>query len=367
MSEVDVETVLADPPGLRMAALHTWMVQTLEDVATTAPLQAQLMAGGRSNVTYLLTQGQHEWILRRPPLGHVMESAHDMGREHHVLSGLSRAGFPAPRPRAFCETPEVIGAPFMLMEYVHGRVVADAAGAASLTEAEAGEVSAALVGTLGRLHEVDVEKAGLSSLGRPQGYLARQVRRWGKQWETTRTRDLPEIDRLLAWLDGQLPALPQQAPWSLVHGDFRLDNLILDEHSAEVRAVLDWEMSTLGDPVADLAVSLVYWSRPDEPLRHAIPVAQGVTDGPGFWDRERIVQEYADATSHPLDHLDFCIALACLKLSVIMESIHFRNLAGQQLGTAAGTDDLSMGVAAEALARMGVAVAAGGGLAALSG
>jgi len=349
-----------------MHALRSWMSEALDDVSTAAPLTARLMAGGRSNVTYLLGQGQREWILRRPPLGHVMESAHDMGREHHVLSGLTRAGFPAPRPLAYCESPDVIGAPFMLMEYVHGRVIADSDAASVLTEAEAGEVSAALVGTLGRLHEVDVEAAGLGSLGRPQGYLQRQVRRWAKQWETTRTRDLLDIDRLLSWLDEQLPHLPSDAPWSLVHGDFRLDNLILDQRSAEVRAVLDWEMSTLGDPVADLAVSLVYWSRPDEPLRHTIPVAEGVTDGPGFWDRERIVHEYADATGRPLHHLDFCIALACLKLSVIMESIHFRNLAGQQLGTAGGADDASMGAAAEALARMGVAVARGGGLAALS-
>lgn len=349
-----------------MQALRSWMSEALDDVSTAAPLTARLMAGGRSNVTYLLGQGQREWILRRPPLGHVMESAHDMGREHHVLSGLTRAGFPAPRPLAYCESPDVIGAPFMLMEYVHGRVIADSDAASVLTEAEAGEVSAALVGTLGRLHEVDVEAAGLGSLGRPQGYLQRQVRRWGKQWEATRTRDLLDIERLLSWLDEQLPHLPSDAPWSLVHGDFRLDNLILDQRSAEVRAVLDWEMSTLGDPVADLAVSLVYWSRPDEPLRHTIPVAEGVTDGPGFWDRERIVQEYAEATGRPLYHLDFCIALACLKLSVIMESIHYRNLTGQQLGTAGGAGDGSMGEAAEALARMGVAVARGGGLAALS-
>ncbi len=358
-------TLAADPPGLRMAPLLTWMCAALDDIDPAAPLDARLMAGGRSNVTYLLAQEHREWILRRPPLGHVMESAHDMGREQRVLSGLARAGFPAPRPLAFCPTEDIIGAPFLLMEYVHGRVVGDAEAASALSESEAGEISAALVGTLGRLHDVDAVAAGLDGLGRPHGYLQRQVRRWGSQWQTTRTRDLPDIDLLLGWLEDHLGQIPADAPWSLVHGDFRLDNLILDPRSAEVRAVLDWEMSTLGDPVADLAVSLVYWSRPGERLRHAIPVAEGVTDGPGFWDRSRIVDEYAEATGRSLDHLDFCIALACLKLAVIMESIHYRNLAGQQLGTAAA-DDGSMGIAAEALARMGVEVARGGGLEALA-
>lgn len=365
MSRTSGSALTTDPPGLRMAPLLTWMGAAIDDIDPTAPLDARLMAGGRSNVTYLISQGASEWILRRPPLGHVMASAHDMGREHDVLSGLARAGFPAPRPIAFCSEDDVIGSPFLLMEYVHGRVVSDAQDAASLTENEAGEISAALVGTLGRLHEVDVDAAGLDSLGRPQGYLERQVRRWGAQWETTRTRDLPDVDHLLGWLQDGVAGLPADAPWSLVHGDFRLDNLILDQRSAEVRAVLDWEMSTLGDPVADLAVSLVYWSRPGEELRHAIPVADSVTDGPGFWDRRRIVDEYAGATGRSLDHLDFCIALACLKLAVIMESIHYRNLAGQQLGTAAGADG-SMGAAAEALARMGVRVASGGGLEALA-
>jgi aminoglycoside phosphotransferase (APT) family kinase protein len=348
-----------------MGPLLAWMSREIYDVEQSVPLEARLMAGGRSNVTYLVVQGQNEWILRRPPLGHVMESAHDMGREHHVLSGLARAGFPAPRPIAFCDSDDVIGSPFLLMEYVHGRVISNAEEAAALSEGGASEISAALVGTLGRLHEIDVEAAGLASLGRPQGYLERQVRRWGAQWETTRTRELQDVDHLLRWLHDGVPTLPVDAPWSLVHGDFRLDNLILDQRSAEVRAVLDWEMSTLGDPVADLAVSLVYWSRPGEELRHAIPVADGVTDGPGFWDRRRIVEEYAGATGRSLDHLDFCVALACLKLAVIMESIHYRNLAGQQLGTAAAGGG-SMGVAAEALARMGVRVASGHGLDALA-
>jgi aminoglycoside phosphotransferase (APT) family kinase protein len=350
----------ADPPGLQLAGLAAWMGQHIEDYDGSSPPTAELMAGGRSNVTYLLRQQDRLWVLRRPPLGHVMASAHDMGREHRVLSGLDRVGFPAPAPLGLCEDLAVIGAPFMLMDYVDGRVVADADDAGLLAPAETDQICQSFISTLAQLHQLDVQAAGLSSLGRPEGYLTRQLRRWTGQWQTTKTRDLSGFETLADWVGEHLVSVPAGLPWSVVHGDYRLDNLILAPTGPEIRAVLDWEMSTLGDPVSDLAIVLVYWSRPADELRHRLPVAHGVTDGPGFWERNRLVEAYAAHTGFDLGHLDVCVALACLKLAVIMESIHYRNLSGQQIGAAADDAAGAMGRATEALVQLGLAVRDGG-------
>jgi aminoglycoside phosphotransferase (APT) family kinase protein len=355
--------------GLRLEPLRHYLAEHLDVFDPDATVDATLLAGGRSNLSYRLTQRDRSWVLRRPPLGHVMPTAHDMAREHRVLSGLSSVGFAVPRPLSLCTDTEVIGAPFMLMEFVPGTVVATAVDAAALSAEQASRICATMVETLGSLHAVDAAAADLQELGRPEGYLSRQVARWLQQWERTKTRELSGVSALGSWLEDKVAALPRDMPWSIVHGDYRLDNLILaldhDVEHAEIRAVLDWEMSTLGDPVADLAVSLVYWSRPGEPLRHRLPVATGVTDGPGFWDRERLVSEYAISTGRDLGHLDVCLALACLKLAVIMESIHYRSLQGQQLGAATETG-IDMGAATEALVDLGLAVRAGAGVDALA-
>jgi len=346
----------ADPPGLRLGPLAAWLSQQGLPIAATAPLRATLLEGGRSNVTYLLEDAAGaQIVLRRPPLGHVMPSAHDMRREYQVLSGLNRAGFPAPRALAECQNDSVIGSTFMVMSYVDGRVIGDKKAARALSPGSASDVCVALVDTLAQLHAVDAAETGLGDLGRPQGYLARQVHRWGQQWEITKTRELPAIDRLRSWLESQLEDIPTDLPWSIVHGDFRLDNVILDRASSDVLAVLDWEMSTLGDPISDLAVALVYWSEAGDGLRNRVPVAEHITDGPGFWTREQVVERYAEITGRPLSHLDFATGLACFKLAVIMESIHYRNLSGHQLGTAASLGG-QMGIATEALAEMGLAV-----------
>lgn len=355
----------ASLPGLHLGGLLRYLPAVVPEVDPDRPVEAQLLVGGRSNLSYLLSQAGLRLVLRRPPLGHVMPSAHDVAREYRVLSGLSRVGFPVPKPLAICEDASVIGAPFMLMEHVSGRVLATATDAAGLAPAAAERICASFVAQLARLHAVDPEAAGLADLGRPQGYVARQVRRWRDQWERTKTRDLSDLDRLASWLESQVTALPPDLPWSVVHGDYRLDNVILDPETYQVTAVLDWEMSTLGDPVADLAVSLVYWSRPGERLRQRLPVATGVTERPGFWERGELIAAYLQATGRDAAHLDTCLALACLKLAVIMESIHYRTQRGQQLGTAAD-DGVDMGAATEALATLGLAVAAGGGVAALS-
>lgn len=355
-----------DLPGLRLEAVRAWLDARDVGLDGTTPLTADLFPGGRSNVTYRLTDGHgRSVVLRRPPLGNVMPTAHDMAREHRVLAGLATVGFPVPRPLALCEDPAVTGSPFLVMEFVEGRIIATADEAAGLSDAERDRTSASLIGTLARLHRVDVAQAGLSGLGRPEGYLPRQLARWITQWDLTKTRDLPAMDELRERIAASLATLPAELPWALVHGDYRLDNVILAPGDATVRAVLDWEMSTLGDPLADLALTLLYWTQPGDGLRHQVPVATHLTDAAGFWDRARIVDAYAAESGLPMDHLDACTALACFKLAVITESIHARTLSGKQLGAAAG-DLHAMGAATEALAELGLAVTASGAVAGLS-
>lgn len=349
-------TAESDPPGLRMGPLAAWLRSQPIPIDATTPLTAELFAGGRSNVTYRLVDGHGDSVvLRRPPLGHVLPSAHDMAREFRVLTGLNRMDFPAPIAYALCPDVTVVGSPFMVMSHVDGRVISDAAGAAMLSADEASAISASLVDTLVRLHRVDVDRAGLADLGRPHGYLARQLDRWSRQWGLTRTRDLPAIEELRDRLGGLLAGIPEDLPSSLVHGDYRLDNSVLAPHGAEIVAVLDWEMSTLGDPVSDLALTLLYWTRPDDHLRRLVPVAPGVTEGAGFWSRSRLIAAYGEQSGLRLDHLDACTALACFKLAVITESIHARTVGGQQLGTAA-TSHEDMGAATEVISELGLNV-----------
>ena len=219
-------TPSADLPGLDLSAVTEWLAT--QGVALAEPVTASLFTGGRSNVTYRLLQADGtSLVLRRPPLGHVLPSAHDMSREYRVLRGLNAVGYPTPRTIALCEDPAVNGTPFLVMAYVDGRIVATADDAQALSPDERDGVSAALVEALARLHSADVDAAGLAELGRPEGYLPRQLGRWTKQWELTKTRDLPAMDVLRERIANALAPLPADLPWSLVHGDYRLDNVIL--------------------------------------------------------------------------------------------------------------------------------------------
>jgi len=332
----------------------------------SSALQATLLAGGRSNISYKLTDASgSSWVLRRPPLGHIMPSAHDMGREFRVLSGLNSVSFPTPSTRGYCEDESVIGAKFMMMDFIDGRVIESAQTASSLSATQEAEISQELVDTLARLHAVDPAVAGLDQLGKPAGYLQRQVKRWGEQWQITKTRELPEIETLHSWLETAIAKVPESLPTSIVHGDYRIDNVILAGNKSQIVAVLDWEMSTLGDPISDLAISLVYWSQATDTLRKKIPVAEDVTSGLGFWSRQQVLDRYVSQTGLDISHLDECVALACFKLAVIMESIHHRNLSGQQLGAAAG-EQSTMGEATVALTELGLAVTRQGAIAALN-
>lgn len=319
------------PEGLDLAALQTWFTAHVAG-AGDAPLRASLIAGGRSNLTYHVTDGAHDWVVRRPPLGHVVATAHDMGREHRVMSALQGSAVPVPVTRALCTDPDVIGAPFYVMDRVDGRVVRSTAELAAFDPDDARRVSHELIDVLARLHAIDYEAVGLGDFGRPDGFLARNVARWGKQWEANKTRELPEIDELARRIGRALPA---SGPPGIVHGDYRLENTMLAPDRPEIVAVLDWEMSTLGDPLTDLGLFLVYWVHWDEGDGNGDggPLATGGASGlPGFVGMDEVAARYAELTGRDLSHLDFYIVFAFYKLAIILEGINARFLMGKTVG-----------------------------------
>lgn len=290
------------------------------------PLTDKLITGGKSNLTYRVTDGHTAWAVRRPPLGHVLATAHDMAREYRVMSALSAHGFPVPRPLALCQDTEVIGAPFYVMEFVDGHVYRTADDTAPLGARRAGQITDNLIATLATLHGLDPAAIGLGDFGRPQGYLGRQVARWRKQLDASGERNLPGFTELSDRLAASVPRAERAA---LVHGDYRLDNTILAGDDT-IAAVVDWEMSTLGDPVADLALMIVYWDQTAGAPQGA--VADAVGPDLGFPDGRAVAEAYAAATGADLTDLPWCIALGCFKLAVIAEGIHFRHTQGKTLG-----------------------------------
>lgn len=317
----------AGVPGIDVPRLASWLSGVLP---AAGPITAvDLLAGGRSNLTYRVTLADSSLVLRRPPLGHVLPTAHDMAREHRVLSALGvSSDVPVPRTIAMCADQSVIGAPFYLMEYVEGRVLRTLEDGADITPQQAGELSECLAEALAAIHRVDVEKAGLADFGRPDGYMARQLKRWGQQWERSQTRPLPDYDRLVERLGALMPV---DAPARLVHGDFRLDNALTRlEPRPEIAAVVDWEMSTLGDPLADLGLTLVYWAEAAD--LDVLPVGSTITAAPGFLTRAQFSDRYAELTGFDLTNLDFYVAFACFKLAVIVEGIHARFLQHATVG-----------------------------------
>ena len=317
------------------------------------PLISSKRSGGRSNLTYRVDIGSRSVALRRPPLGHVIPTAHDMRREYRVLAALADSAVPVPRPIALCEDASVNDYPFYVMEYRPGVVLQNEIPAGYLTEpADRARASRALVDTLVALHRVDVAGAGLSDFGRPDGYLARQLRRWRTQWDANRTAPLPEIDTLLARLERALPA---RSDTTLVHGDFRFGNLALaPDDPGRVIAVYDWEMATLGDPLADLGYTLIYWVEPGDAMtRGSIEEVGAVTAHPGFLSRKEVAAAYAAASGRDLAQIDFYQVLALTKLAVISEGI----LKRFQLGHTAGAGFEKMNRAAAPLAERALAIA----------
>jgi aminoglycoside phosphotransferase (APT) family kinase protein len=295
------------------------------------PLQFSQISGGRSNITYRVDAPGGTFVLRRPPLGHVLPTAHDMAREYRVISALGATDVPVARAIALCEDPSVNDAPFYVMAYVEGLVLETKLppGFAE-TETERARIGDALVATLAKLHAVDYRAIGLADFGRPNGYLERQVRRWAQQWERSKTGPLPAIDELARRLAAALPESP--AP-TLVHGDYRLGNLALDPRDpGRVAAIFDWEMATLGDPLADLGYTLIYWTERGEATSSGSPFGASTTAQPGFATRAQLVEAYARATGRDVATIDFYQVLALYKLAVISEGIYARFQMGKTLG-----------------------------------
>ena len=280
--------------------------------------------GGHSNLTYLLRIAGKEFVLRRAPLGPVAPKAHDMVREARVLEAVHPHFAPAPEIYLVCEDASVIGAPFFLMERRRGIVLRDQIPPEIARHFHyATRISRTMVDCLVALHAVDVEKTGLIALGKPEGFVARQVKGWSDRWERSRTQPNPEMDRVMAWLAARIPA---SGTPTLVHNDFKLDNVMFNEASPDrVEAVLDWEMTAIGDPLCDLGLTLCYWSLA------VVPGAgvQALTAGPGWYTRDEFVAHYADKTGRDLSALPWHEVLGVFKLAVILQQIYYRFWKGQ--------------------------------------
>ncbi len=312
-----------DTPGLDLQQLRAYL-DAQRPGLVRGELTGELITGGRSNLTYAVTDGRQRWAVRRPPLGHVLPTAHDMGREHRVISALATTPVPVPSTVLYCEDTDVIGVRFYVMEFVAGTAYRDATRLSAIGAQRTSDVVTAMVDTLVNLHAVDAVSVGLQDFGRPDGFLERQVRRWGKQLDASRNRDLPGIDELKDRLAAAMPTSP--AP-TIVHGDYRLDNVLVDE-SDQITAVLDWEMSTLGDPLTDLALVIAY-NGGGVP---AMSTRSNVHEAPGFPTIEEIIERYGKRSGRDLSTLPWYLSFAYFKIAVILEGIHYRHSQGQTVG-----------------------------------
>jgi aminoglycoside phosphotransferase (APT) family kinase protein len=323
-------SAVADLVGLPAAPAREWLGRNVPEADVSGEWTPEIIAGGLSNITYRLPLPSGTLILRRPPVGHLLPRAHDVAREYRLLAALAPTPVPVPSPVAFCADPGVIGAPFYVMREVAGEVLRTRADTGRLSVASRSAVARELASTLAALHAVDPVSVGLGDFGRHGGYCARQIATWGAQWERSRTRALPSMSELLAALAERAPA---DSATSIVHGDYRLDNVIVDMGTRpRISAVLDWELSTLGDPLADLGTALAYWHDEGDAERALIPVAAGVTAWPGFPSAAGFASCYATLSGRELRDLSFYLALGTMKLAIILEGVHARYLAGQAAG-----------------------------------
>ncbi|MER0444756.1 phosphotransferase family protein [Streptomyces sp. Edi4] len=311
------------PPGLDPERLRAHLDRARPGLVS-GPLSARLIEGGRSNLTYVVTDGAGQWVVRRPPLGHVLATAHDMKREHRVISALHPTNVPVPEPVLLCEDESVLGSPFYVMEYVAGTPYRTAEQLAPLGSERTRAAVLSLVDTLVELHAVDPEAVGLGDFGRPDGFLDRQLRRWGKQLDASRNRELAGIDELHAALGRDLPASP--AP-TVVHGDYRLDNVLIGDDD-RIKAVLDWEMSTLGDPLTDLGLLVMYSAKLDLP-HSPVSTTAGAAGHPSPVE---LIERYAARSGRDTSAISWYTAFAWFKLAVILEGIHYRYTLGQTVG-----------------------------------
>ena len=307
--------------------LRAELPKHIDGFETAAEMEVAQFPGGHSNLTYLLRFGNRELVMRRPPFGPVPPRAHDMARECRVLAAVHPVFPLAPRPYLLCDDPAVAGSVFYVMERRRGIVIRDDEPAEVRDRAELRRgISAAMIDTLAGLHNIDIAAHGLDALGKPAGFVARQIRGWTERWQGAKTSEVPEMDLLAAWLEERIPADPPRA--TLVHGDYKLDNVMLDAGQPErLVGVFDWEMSAIGDPLVDLGILLCYWV-------HIAAESRGdavstVTARPGWFGRDEILERYAARANRAVDGVALFEVFAVFKLAVVIQQIYARFVRGQ--------------------------------------
>jgi aminoglycoside phosphotransferase (APT) family kinase protein len=305
---------------LDLARLEPFLRRHFPD--ETASLRVQQFPNGHSNLTYLLSLGERQLVLRRPPFGSKVKTAHDMGREFRVLSKLHDVYAPAPKVLLYCDDESVLGAPFYLMEPINGIILRRSVPAGiEFSPAVARTLSESFIDNLANLHAVDYAAAGLSDLGKPQGYLERQVRGWMERYHGAQTEEFPQVETICSWMQQHLPAASDAA---LIHNDYKYDNVVLDAKDiTKIVGVLDWEMCTIGDPLSDLGSALAYWVEPGDP-EDLKAIHWAPTDAPGTLSRAELARRYAEKTRRDISHISFYLAFAYFKVAVIVQQIYYR-------------------------------------------
>ncbi|MEA2208644.1 MAG: hypothetical protein QOF54_1121 [Solirubrobacteraceae bacterium] len=309
-------------PGIELARVSSWLERNVAEAR--GPFALRLVAGGRSNLTYEVRDARgRRMVLRRPPLGHVLNSAHDMAREYRIMSALARTPVPVPRMLAFCAEREVTGAEFYVMGYEAGPILREQDDVERhFSVAQRRHAADALIDALCLLHAVDPDAVGLGELSRRDGYIERQLRRWQRQWQASRSREIPALEEVHRRLQARVPA---QRRLAIVHGDYRIDNMVFDA-DADVQAVLDWELCTLGDPLADLGLLFVYWVQPGEDTNFMLSGTPTLAEG--FPPREHLLARYAKASGADVSQISYYVAFGYWKLACIAEGIYARYKAG---------------------------------------
>lgn len=320
MDHVDAPREIRDGEELALERLLPYLREHIPQLGED--IQVSQFPSGHSNLTYFLEDEHRGYVLRRPPHGAQVKSGHDMAREHNILAALHPVFPKAPRPWVLCEDPEILGAPFYVMDRVVGVILRRKLpeGMTMTSEQMAGTCDA-LISTLAEIHAVDLDAAGLGDFGRPEGYVSRQIEGWTRRWGKSKTDDVPEIDQAAAWLAEHMP--PERGA-TLIHNDFKYDNLVLDpDDLSQVRAVLDWEMATVGDPLMDLGSALGYWvDEDDNPILHQL--AFGPTRLPGNLNREQLVARYAELSGRDVSDVVFYYVYGLFKIAVIAQQIYYR-------------------------------------------
>jgi len=321
---IDAASPIREGEELDLAKLEAWLHEEIPNASGN--LRVEQFPQGFSNLTYFVKLGDQELVLRRPPFGNQVKSAHDMGREFRVLSALNKVYELAPRPLAYCDNDSVLGAPFYVMQRRHGIILRKKLPNEFVIPPETFRgLGISLIENLARLHSIDYQAAGLGDLGHPEGFLERQVGGWTKRYLQAQTDDFPEVIQTVEWCAANRP--PESGA-TLIHNDYKFDNLVLDPNDlTKIIAVLDWEMCTIGDPLLDLGVSLSYWVQADDDavLRAFVP---GPTDRPGNLTRHELIERYAELTGRDMSHILFYYCFGLFKLAVIIQQIYARYAKG---------------------------------------